>query len=182
MDFDMDAIQGYVSEDGEKNIMNLKFGTSTSVAAEGAYFFNKYIGIGGRLRVNSSPIKGWDKIIDYGWQDLAYAYEAVDSEGDKEFASMVEKMFDDVDFVIESDHLTEFTADLGAYFNLPISKRFALGSKLLIGRSIVTELDIMIETLKKRFFALVQKTLIVALKDAQNRYLMIYPDKRPVLK
>ena len=142
MDFDMDAIQGYESEDGEKNMMNLKFGTSTSVAAEGAYFFNKYFGIGGRLRVNSSPIKGWDKIIDYGWQDLAYAYEAVDSEGDKAFSSMVEKMFDDVDFVIESDHLTEFTADLGAYFNLPISKRFALGSKLLIGRSIMQEVNL----------------------------------------
>ena len=55
---------------------------------------------------------------------------------------MVEKMFDDVDFVIESDHLTEFTADLGAYFNLPISKRFALGSKLLIGRSIMQEVNL----------------------------------------
>ena len=30
--------------------------------------------------------------------------------------------------------------DLGVYFNLPLSNRFALGSKLLIGRSIMQEL------------------------------------------
>ena len=146
MDFDMDALQGYVSEDGEKDIMNLKFGTSTSVAAEGAYFFNKYIGVGGRLRVNSMPIKGWDKIIDYGWQDLANAYIDVYNVDDEkeamEFNNMMDQMFNDVDFVIESDHLTEFTADLGVYFNLPVSKRFALGSKLLLGRSIMQEVNL----------------------------------------
>lgn len=146
MDFDMDALQGYVSEDGEKDIMNLKFGTSTSVAAEGAYFFNKYIGVGGRLRVNSMPIKGWDKIIDYGWQDLASAYIDVYNVDDEkeamEFNNMMDQMFNDVDFVIESDHLTEFTADLGVYFNLPVSKRFALGSKLLLGRSIMQEVNL----------------------------------------
>ena len=142
MDFDMDALQGYVSEDGEKDIMNLKFGTSTSVAAEGAYFFNKYIGVGGRLRVNSMPIKGWDKIIDYGWQDLASAYIEVYDEEDQKFNDMMDQMFNDVDFVIESDHLTEFTADLGVYFNLPVSKRFALGSKLLLGRSIMQEVNL----------------------------------------
>lgn len=142
MDFDMDDLQGYVSEDGEKNIMNLKFGTSTSVAAEGAYFFNKYIGVGGRLRVNSMPIKGWDKIIDYGWQDLASAYIEVYDEEDQKFNDMIDQMFNDVDFVIESDHLTEFTADLGVYFNLPVSKRFALGSKLLLGRSIMQEVNL----------------------------------------
>ncbi len=146
MDFDMDDLQGYVSEDGEKDIMNLKFGTSTSVAAEGAYFFNKYIGVGGRLRVNSMPIKGWDKIIDYGWQDLASAYIDVYNVDDEkeamEFNNMMDQMFNDVDFVIESDHLTEFTADLGVYFNLPVSKRFALGSKLLLGRSIMQEVNL----------------------------------------
>ena len=146
MDFDMDDLQGYVSEDGEKDIMNLKFGTSTSVAAEGAYFFNKYIGVGGRLRVNSMPIKGWDKIIDYGWQDLASAYIDVYNVDDEkeamEFNNMMDQMFNDVDFVIESDHLTEFAADLGVYFNLPVSKRFALGSKLLLGRSIMQEVNL----------------------------------------
>ena len=54
--------------------------------------------------------------------------------------------------------------------------------QLLVGRNIVSELDVMTDCLKKRFFALVQKTLIAALKDAQNRYLMIYPEKRPAPK
>lgn len=49
---------------------------------------------------------------------------------------------------------------------------------LLCGKNLVTELDLMIEVIKTRFYALVQKTLIVALKDAHNRYLMIYPEKR----
>ncbi|MDY2647590.1 MAG: DUF3870 domain-containing protein [Pyramidobacter porci] len=50
--------------------------------------------------------------------------------------------------------------------------------KLLLGKNIVTELEAMIVSLRQRFFALVQKTLIVALKDAQNRYLMLFPQKR----
>jgi hypothetical protein len=49
---------------------------------------------------------------------------------------------------------------------------------LLCGKNIISELDIMIENIKNRFFALIQKSLIVALKDAHNRYLMIFPDKR----
>ena len=65
IEFDMDAIQGLVCEDDDKDVMNLKFGTSTSVSAEGAYFFNKYVGVGSRLRLNSMPIKGWGRIIDY---------------------------------------------------------------------------------------------------------------------
>ena len=70
--------------------------------------------------------------------DLEQALELTDEEELKEMEGTV----DDIDFVIESDHLTEFTADLGAYFNLPISKRFALGSKLLIGRSIMQEVNL----------------------------------------
>ena len=45
-------------------------------------------------------------------------------------------------FSIKSDHLTEFSADLGMYFNIPLSERFALGSKLLVGRSIMQEIDL----------------------------------------
>ena len=135
LDFDMKTLRGYESYDGD-DILNLKFGAATAVSAEGAYFFNKYIGVGGRLRVNSNPIKGWDGIIDYAWGDVFEAYMASDEE--TEFDQVV----NNIDFVIESDHLTEFAADLGAYFNLPISKRFALGSKLLIGRSIMQEVNL----------------------------------------
>lgn len=46
------------------------------------------------------------------------------------------------EMTIESDHITEFAADLGLYFNFPLSSRFAIGTKLLVGRSIIQDLDI----------------------------------------
>ena len=143
IDFDMQKFD--FGEDGDKNF-NLKFGTSTAVAAEGAYFFNKYIGVGGRLRVNSSPIKGWDGIEDYAWNDFVDMYVdifdnpnlQVIATGDANRKSFL----DEAELTIKSDHLTEFAADLGVYFNLPLSNRFALGTKLLVGRSIMQEIDL----------------------------------------
>jgi len=38
--------------------IDIKLQASTVVGAEGAYFFNKHIGVGGRLRVRSTPVKG----------------------------------------------------------------------------------------------------------------------------
>lgn len=49
---------GVFDEEFNTKDVNLKFGTATVVGAEGAYFFNKYIGVGGRLRIKSNPIKG----------------------------------------------------------------------------------------------------------------------------
>ena len=46
------------------------------------------------------------------------------------------------DINVESSHITEFAADLGLYFSLPIGERFAIGTKALIGRSIIQDLDI----------------------------------------
>ncbi len=126
------------SADGEENgPVNLKFGTSTVVGAEGAYFINKYIGIGGRLRVKSSPIRGWGNMTytQTGfWNDWANSM--------KENGFDPNRLFTTRDITIESDHITEFSADAGVYFNLPLSQRFALGSKLLVGRSIIQDLDI----------------------------------------
>lgn len=50
--------------------------------------------------------------------------------------------------------------------------------QIICGRNLVTDMDVMVEELKKRFLALMQKTFIVALKDAQNKYLMTFPEKR----
>lgn len=150
MDFDMQKFD-FDDGDGDTNF-NLKFGTSTAVAAEGAYFLNKYIGLGGRLRVNASPIKGWDGIENYAWSDalLSYIYlstedgleKVVDGYGTPGEPDYQRPYLDDLYFTIESDHLTEFAADLGVYFNIPLSKRFALGSKLLVGRSIMQEINL----------------------------------------
>ncbi len=130
-DFDFEMKKWGWSDD-----LNMKFRASTAVAAEGAYFFNPYIGVGGRLRVKSTPINGWDKVVDFGWEDMDAAFESLDTDEQE----VLGKNIDNIDFVIESDHLTEFAGDLGVYFNLPLSDRFALGSKLLVGRSIMQEL------------------------------------------
>jgi len=145
LDFDMSKFE-LQSLDDDKTL-NMKFGTSTVVGVEGAYFLNKYIGFGGRLRVNSSPIKGWEGVESFAWRDIVESLYGEGTEdqdlrrfidGDETSPALVEDAY----FTIKSDHLTEFSADLGVYFNLPLSKRFALGSKLLIGRSIMQEVDL----------------------------------------
>lgn len=51
-------------------------------------------------------------------------------------------------------------------------------ASLLIGKNIVTDVDLMCDLLRRRFLALSQKAVIVALRDAQNHYLMAYPAAR----
>ena len=146
LSFDMSKLN-LINYDGSK-ILDMKFGASTAVGAEGAYFFNKYIGVGGRLRVNSSPIKGWGGIEEYAWTDLIGSPYGDDYATNPDFQRFIDgdenssPLIDDAYFTIKSDHLTEFSADLGLYFSLPLSSRFALGSKLLVGRSIMQELDL----------------------------------------
>ena len=136
LDFDL-------SDFGWAENMNLKFRAATAVGAEGAYFFNPYIGVGGRLRVKSSPINGWNNIVDKAWDDAAYFYGDYDEQtGEYVLDPTIGEAVSDIDFIIESDHLTEFAADLGAYFNFPLSERFALGGKVLVGRSIMQSLGL----------------------------------------
>ena len=147
VDFDMGDLS-FTELDDEDKAFNLKFKATTAVAAEGAYFINKYIGFGGRLRVNSAPIKGWDGIEAYAWNDMIDTYANLLSQPDMQVIALGDEdgtrkpYLDDVTMTIKSDHLTEFAVDLGVYFNLPLSRRFALGSKLLIGRSIMQEIDL----------------------------------------
>ena len=110
--------------------VDLKFRTSTVVGAEGAYFFNPYVGVGGRLRVRSTPISGWE------------ALQTEESKFFQELISLNDKLITGFEFNVESSHITEFAADLGLYFSLPIGERFAIGTKALIGRSIIQDLDI----------------------------------------
>ena len=131
--------------DDNHDPIKMNFQTATAVQAEGAFFINKYVGIGGRLRVKTSPVKGWENFMGLAKNDVEETMELLrllDKEGG--FSGTLTDMIDleKSSFSIESDHLTEFAADAGLYFNIPLSDRFALGTKFLVGRSIMQSLDI----------------------------------------
>ncbi|KLU58881.1 hypothetical protein CEB3_c48990 [Peptococcaceae bacterium CEB3] len=44
---------------------------------------------------------------------------------------------------------------------------------LIVGQNLITGIDDILRDIRCRFFGLVQKPLVVALKDAHNRYVMI---------
>ena len=112
--------------------LKLKFRSATAVGVEGAWFFNPYIGIGARLRVKSTPINGWSQFADIERESLK------DIADDPDFQNAIQYF----DLEIESDHITEFAADAGLYFSLPLSSRLAIGSKLLVGRSIMDDIQV----------------------------------------
>ena len=149
--------------------VNLQFRAATVVDAEGAYFFNKYVGVGGRLRIRAQSVKDFGDFADYvavedyyAWQGLQPHYEAAypgdyrgtSAENERTFLNKVgyrtesESAWNDnapvTDSygIVKSDRITEFTGSVGVYFNLPLGTQFSLGTKALIGRSITQELDI----------------------------------------
>ena len=118
-------------DDGSEEGTHFDLKTSTVVGAEGAYFFNKYVGVGGRLRVRSTPVKGLDIISENDQNEFNILSGTV-----------LESWVGTHEIKVETDHITEFTSDLGVYFNIPLSQRFAIGTKLLVGRSVIQDLDI----------------------------------------
>ena len=112
--------------------LHLKFRSATAVGVEGAWFFNPYVGVGARLRVKSTPINGWSQFADIEQKSM----EEIANDPDYKDAI---KYFN---LDIESDHITEFAADAGIYFSLPLSKRFAIGSKLLVGHSVMDDIEV----------------------------------------
>jgi len=149
--------------------LGLQFRAATVVDAEGAYFFNKYVGVGGRLRVRAQSAKDFGDFANYvaiedfyAWQSLQPLYESAfpgDYTGtpDQNEITYLRKVGYVTDSesawndnapvtnsygIVKSDHITEFTGSVGVYFNLPLGNHFSLGTKALVGRSITQELDI----------------------------------------
>lgn len=148
----------------------IKFRSATVVDAEGAYFFNKYVGIGGRLRVRAMSAKSFGDYADNAFMEDFNAWDAVSDiykyshPGDWTGNYITDELnyldrigYDTYDpttdeypnapvssirGVVKSDHISEFTGSVGVYFNLPLGKYFSLGTKALIGRSVTQELDI----------------------------------------
>ena len=131
---------------------NIHFRPATVVDVEGAYFFNKYVGIGGRARVRAMSAKSFGQYTELAAEDQAAAwYDVIGGfyndtpETYQHFINATVEgglPIEDLGGVVESDHLTEFSASVGLYLNLPLSNRFSLGTKFLIGRSFTQELDI----------------------------------------
>ena len=149
--------------------LGIKFRAATVVDAEGAYFFNKYVGVGGRLRVRAQSAKDFGDFANYvaaedyyTWHSLQPLYEdafpgdylgtedqnertyfgKVGYQNESESAWNANAPVTDSYGIVKSDHITEFTGSVGVYFNLPLSNHFSLGTKALVGRSITQELDI----------------------------------------
>ena len=147
---DLENAEDFVDDELDEKI-NIDFHTATSVDAEGAYFFNKYIGIGGRLRVRAMTAKSWSDFVGDAINDRADAtqfifdmYNAYSPTPvtEQELQAKMSGMVTEEEITVESDHLTEFSANVGLFLNLPLSKRFSLGTKFLIGRTMTQELDI----------------------------------------
>ena len=139
---DIAAARAAESEEGKEII---EFRHATVVDGEGAYFFNKYIGVGGRLRVRAMSAKSFDRYADLetmagnSWDAWDVFYK---NNGKPQTAENYEKWdnamwgedlengpIKDMNAIVESDHLTEFSASVGLYLNLPLSKHFSLGTK-----------------------------------------------------
>lgn len=133
-------------EDEAIQPIQLKFRSATSVQVEGAYFFNNFVGVGGRLRVRTSPIKGWSNFMQFAEEDVQETIDELremeEDPSDIKIEGKLTNMIESKRLSIESDHLTEFAGDVGLYFNIPINDHLAIGTKALIGRSIMQSLDI----------------------------------------
>ena len=108
----------YDSFDGEQ----LKLGTSSVVGVEGAYFFNKYFGVGGIARVTTTPVKN----MAFDTEEKGYIQELNETLELDDLPGMYSISTEDNNFV-------DASLDAGVYFNLPLSKHFSVGAKALCG-------------------------------------------------
>ena len=116
----------------EDDPLQLKLRSSTVVGAEAAWFFCPYVGIGGSVRIKATPVNGWSQLTTQANDEMKEYFK------DPDFANSSQNVV----LTIESDHFTEFAGDFGVYFSYPLSSRFALGSKLLLGRSVMSDIEV----------------------------------------
>ena len=127
------------------NDIKLKFRMATVVGAEGAYFFHRNVGVGGRLRVGTMPIKGWSDFVSIGHEESRRQLTELlgkDKSTTLDINASLQDLVTTKEYGVVSDHLAEFAFDGGMYFHFPLSRRFAIGIKALIGGSVMQALDI----------------------------------------
>lgn len=145
----------YVERMTKDNLLlpRLKMGSATTVNAEGAYFINPYVGFGGHLEVTTMPILA-DNLnvyqVDVIAPDGSKLPNPIDdgmSEAsvDKYFStsnSYKYRMYNGHEFMQSVDNLPMFSAQLGVFGSLPVSRRCAFGAKLLLGGRIIGSCDL----------------------------------------
>lgn len=107
-------------DDGD--IRKLELGTSAVVGVEGAYFFNKYIGVGGLARVTTTPIRG----LGLQQDEREAIFELNDVFAKYDLPGLY-------NIKTTNNNLIDCSFDVGVYGNLPLSKHFSLGAKALVG-------------------------------------------------
>lgn len=102
-----------------RNNRTIKVGTATSVGAEAAYFFNSYVGFGGRVRIATAPV--YADGLECNVSVNGVEYKGTGSASD----------------VLS---VTDWAA--GLYGSLPFSGKFAIGSKVLYGRRYLGDISL----------------------------------------
>ncbi len=103
-------------------LRQFNLGTSTMVGIETAHFFNRHIGVGAMARITTTPTTGIelkneekDMLVRMNQKLEAYDMPRIN------------------DVSMADNHFIDASLDLGAYGNLPLSRHFALGAKVLGG-------------------------------------------------
>ena len=93
-------------------------------------FLNTYIGIGGRLKVSTTPL-----IAEIPAENM----KRFDMDNDRQEGAPVNMFLLNG---LESDHLGMFDVDLGLYLSYPLSPQSQIGTKLLAGRRLTANFDL----------------------------------------
>lgn len=106
--------------------LHLHLGTNVSVSMEGAYFLNNYVGLGGQIRATAIPIKATFDVNP----DNYLSIEGVDKQLIASYMKLIGT---------EAYPMGLFDFSGGVYFSYPIFNRLRVGSKLLVGRRLITD-------------------------------------------
>lgn len=106
--------------------LHLHLGTNVSVSMEGAYFLNNYVGLGGQIRATAIPVKATFDVNP----DNYLSIEGVDKQLIASYMKLIGT---------EAYPMGLFDFSGGVYFSYPIFNRLRVGSKLLVGRRLITD-------------------------------------------
>lgn len=137
-------------------VRKLRLSRATTVGAEGAYFLNRYVGVGGRMRIISRKAHNCEDFVQNPIGDFVHS------------APQLDGFINSYTLHLKSNHLSEFSMSGGVYFNYPLSSRVAIGSKLLVGRSYLHGIDIRAEVTGR------QRDIDITTEQQDGRQVLVY--------